>query len=749
MEVLYSTELVDLFCTNEDECTHMIYSPTSMKTVQNDTTATTTSSPSSSSINVDTNASFFLYKGLASTLPSELVVHHQRKNYHQVSNPRDDNCYSSSSINDALVVKEQEQGKEEDSITEEREEPETEVGERLQKYHHPYNSSCMMNNDGNKSTTLVDKVNYKNDSQNHDDDNEDNENYDLSSVKTELTNNTTTYYKDQRRTSLSSLSNTRHNMGEFPSSLLSSSYYFALPFPSKQMDEADFDEAADQPAIERGPSGNASSLSTSLPKTGIRTASTHLNAVQLRLLAAASPEKKKRKTKKGMQRMSKTVLPSSNKNKNFNVTTTFVDNPSVITSRAADRINKDNSIDLSSNNGRINIGSNSNGSGNHSTTNSFTPVIKPEARCLQSSPSHPSSEPSSVIIDYDSSNESNSSNFKSTVHPDYLISSRSCASSPDLLLSSSAPPPSSVQVILPYKEFEEDLNLNLETSNGKFFQRRAPTKNHDSQVMIRLNKKRFIIIDYSIVPNKHDVEASQNDPHIRIPIGAGKKVCLGSTILTGSNSNDPTSSSSVPCTKIGVPVVLYDSEPQAELSSAYVKNGLCFTCQRKKNESNRARERLRVAKKKQQKLLELEQKHYHSTKTTNTTGTTKNGYNASSRKEVSPSPNHRPNIATSTSCKNAPPVKSNKDNKHDNNGAYYSPFTSTSLSLVKMNYKRKRSSSFSSSNSSKRRTQVTTSLRAWSLASSLSPCNIKGRLVNKTDNRKRIEVIDLQSSDEE
>ena len=720
MEVLYSsTELVDLFCTNEDECTHMIYSPTSMKTVQNDTTATITSSPPSSSINVDTNANFFLYKGLASTLPSELVVHHQRKNYHQVSNPRDDNCYSSSSINDALVVKEQEQGEEEDSITEEREEPETEVEERLKKYHHPY---------------LVDKVNYKNDSQNHDDDNADNENYDLSSVKTELTNNTTTYYKDQRRTSLSSL--------------LSSSYYFALPFPSKQMDEADFDEAADQPAIERGPSGNASSLSTSLPKTGIRTASTHLNAVQLRLLAAASPEKKKRKTKKGMQRMSKTVLPSSNKNKDFNVTTTFVDNSSVITSRAADRINKENSIDLSSNNGRINIGSNSNGSGNHSTTNSFTPVIKPETCCLQSSPSHPSIEPSSVIIDYDSSNESNAY-FKSTVHPDYLISSRSCASSPDLLLSSSASPPSSVQVILPYKEFEEDLNLNLETSNGKFFQRRAPTKNHDSQVMIRLNKKRFIIIDYSIVPNKHDVEASQNDPHIRIPIGAGKKVCLGSTILTGSNSNDPTSSSSVPCTKIGVPVVLYDSEPQAELSSAYVKNGLCFTCQRKKNESNRARERLRVAKKKQQKLLELEQKHYHSTKTTNTTGTTKNGYNASSRKEVSPSPNHRPNRATSTSCKNAPPVKINKDNKHDNNAAYYSPFTSTSLSLVKMNYKRKRSSSFSSSNSSKRRTQVTTSLRAWSLASSLSPCNIKGRLVNKTDNRKRIEVIDLQSSDEE
>ena len=63
------------------------------------------------------------------------------------------------------------------------------------------------------------------------------------------------------------------------------------------------------------PFGTAAALATSLPlsNTGRRTSKTPLNAVQLRLLAAASPAPKKRTTTNGRGRLSKSVLPSSNR----------------------------------------------------------------------------------------------------------------------------------------------------------------------------------------------------------------------------------------------------------------------------------------------------------------------------------------------------------------------------------------------------------------------------------------------------
>lgn len=87
--------------------------------------------------------------------------------------------------------------------------------------------------------------------------------------------------------------------------------------------------------------------------------------------------------------------------------------------------------------------------------------------------------------------------------------------------------------------------------------------------MVRLKKKRFVILDYSIVPNDADMQVANTNPHISIPAGAGKTSC--------SNAD---------CNKVGVPVLLYDSEPN-EPTSLYIRSGLCFTCQRNLNEKRR------------------------------------------------------------------------------------------------------------------------------------------------------------------
>ena len=73
-------------------------------------------------------------------------------------------------------------------------------------------------------------------------------------------------------------------------------------------------------------------------------------------------------------------------------------------------------------------------------------------------------------------------------------------------------------VILPFEEFSVDLEHNLGRANGNCYQRRPGIPGgHDGQIMVRLKKKRFIILDYSIVPTPADIAMALVTPHIRCP----------------------------------------------------------------------------------------------------------------------------------------------------------------------------------------------------------------------------------------
>lgn len=133
-------------------------------------------------------------------------------------------------------------------------------------------------------------------------------------------------------------------------------------------------------------------------------------------------------------------------------------------------------------------------------------------------------------------------------------------------------------VILPFEEFSVDLEHNLGRANGNCYQRRPGIPNiNDGQIMIRLKKKRFIIIDYSIVPTPSDIACAAVTPHIRCPPGAGQQQCSASN-----------------CTKIGVPVCLFDSDPD-EPTSLYLRSGLCFSCQRLLNEKRRTQRKRKTS----------------------------------------------------------------------------------------------------------------------------------------------------------
>lgn len=93
---------------------------------------------------------------------------------------------------------------------------------------------------------------------------------------------------------------------------------------------------------------------------------------------------------------------------------------------------------------------------------------------------------------------------------------------------------------LQFSDFAEDEDKNLGKANGKCFQRKQGNSANDGQIMVRLKKKRFIVIDYSIVPTAADMACAAVTPHLMIPEGAGMKKCIKST-----------------CSKIGVPVCLY------------------------------------------------------------------------------------------------------------------------------------------------------------------------------------------------
>ena len=121
------------------------------------------------------------------------------------------------------------------------------------------------------------------------------------------------------------------------------------------------------------------------------------------------------------------------------------------------------------------------------------------------------------------------------------------------------------QVVLAPSEFAEDLEVNLGRANGNIYQRKPGVPGvHDGQIMVRLKKKRFIIIDYSIVPTNEDTQAAELSSHIHIPIGAGKQICTQSD-----------------CPKIGVPALLWDSDPNepASLVSVWQLMKLCVLWQ--------------------------------------------------------------------------------------------------------------------------------------------------------------------------
>lgn len=146
-------------------------------------------------------------------------------------------------------------------------------------------------------------------------------------------------------------------------------------------------------------------------------------------------------------------------------------------------------------------------------------------------------------------------------------------------MSASAPPQAPLQqtsIVLQPEEFAYDEEHNLGRANGNTYQRRPGVDNvHDGQIMVRLKKKRFIIIDYGYVPKPEDYAISDTTPHITIPEGAGQQRCATKN-----------------CPRVGVPVLLYDSEP-SEAMSLYIRGGLCFCCQRAVNEKRRTKRKTR------------------------------------------------------------------------------------------------------------------------------------------------------------
>jgi hypothetical protein len=153
------------------------------------------------------------------------------------------------------------------------------------------------------------------------------------------------------------------------------------------------------------------------------------------------------------------------------------------------------------------------------------------------------------------------------------------------------------------KPYVADANRLLGQSNGKHYQRiPGNDQEHDGQVMVRLRKKRFVVLDYSFAPTEDDLKAATNFPNVRIVDKAGTGICIhiGVRFVNDSSSLLPSSSQSVvafeKCGKVGVPVCLYDSDP-TEQEPLYLRSGFCFSCQRNLNHERRS-ERKRPAQSK-------------------------------------------------------------------------------------------------------------------------------------------------------
>lgn len=134
-------------------------------------------------------------------------------------------------------------------------------------------------------------------------------------------------------------------------------------------------------------------------------------------------------------------------------------------------------------------------------------------------------------------------------------------------------------IIPPLEEFVNDVEIKLGRANGNVYHRRMGEEGvHDGQIMVRLKKKRFVVLDYSIQPTEADFELAQSNPNIKIPKGAGREPCK-----------------TPDCHKVGVPVCIFDSEPD-QSDSLYLRTGLCFNCQRNLNEKRRTERKRPSAK---------------------------------------------------------------------------------------------------------------------------------------------------------
>lgn len=152
------------------------------------------------------------------------------------------------------------------------------------------------------------------------------------------------------------------------------------------------------------------------------------------------------------------------------------------------------------------------------------------------------------------------------------------------------------------RTYEELAENKLGKANGNVFRLRPAEENtHDGVIMVRLKKKRFIVIDYSLGQydpnNNNNSTAGLSDPNTK----------LTNPFITNNNNNNNllsihhhhTQHRSIcitqnACTKVGIPNLVYDSEP-TEPTSLYLRSGLCFTCQRNVNEKRRTQRKRKGA----------------------------------------------------------------------------------------------------------------------------------------------------------
>jgi hypothetical protein len=126
------------------------------------------------------------------------------------------------------------------------------------------------------------------------------------------------------------------------------------------------------------------------------------------------------------------------------------------------------------------------------------------------------------------------------------------------------------QLMLDINECIATAAEHLGNANGNIFHSLpGETGQNDGQIYVRLKKKRFVVLDYRLVPTDADLHYASTVPYVECPSGAGCTKCI---------SKD--------CNKVGIPVKLYDTNPEESIS-LYLRSGLCFECQRDLNEKRR------------------------------------------------------------------------------------------------------------------------------------------------------------------